>query len=68
MLRRGQVDHVKAERNVLAEIHNPFIVRLFYSFQVSEQQADTFGNVSFSPEVPCLHTMYAAGEELVCAG
>jgi serine/threonine kinase 38 len=34
MLRRGQVDHVKAERNVLAEIHNPFIVRLYYSFQV----------------------------------
>ena len=29
-----QVDHVKAERNVLAEVHNPHIVRLFYSFQV----------------------------------
>lgn len=25
MLRRGQVEHVKAERNVLAEVHNPFI-------------------------------------------
>jgi serine/threonine protein kinase len=25
---------VKAERNVLAEVHNPFIVKLFYSFQV----------------------------------
>lgn len=34
MLRRGQVDHVKAERNVLAEVDNPFIVRLYYSFQV----------------------------------
>ncbi|KAK9825923.1 hypothetical protein WJX81_007164 [Elliptochloris bilobata] len=33
MLRRGQVDHVKAERNVLAEVHNPHVVRLFYSFQ-----------------------------------
>ena len=28
-----QVDHVKAERNVLAEVHNPHVVRLFYSFQ-----------------------------------
>lgn len=34
MVRRGQVDHVKAERNVLAEVHNPYIVRLYYSFQV----------------------------------
>lgn len=29
MLRRGQVEHVKAERNVLAEVHNPFIVKLY---------------------------------------
>lgn len=29
-----QVDHVKAERNVLAEVHNPYVVKLFYSFQV----------------------------------
>lgn len=34
MLRRGQVEHVKAERNVLAEVHNPYIVKLYYSFQV----------------------------------
>ena len=34
MVRRGQVDHVKAERNVLAEVHNPYIVKLLYSFQV----------------------------------
>ena len=33
LVRRGQVDHVKAERNVLAEVHNPYIVRLYYSFQ-----------------------------------
>eukprot|EP00798_Chlamydomonas_sp_ICE-L_P021216 gene21216-28126_t len=33
MLRRGQVEHVKAERNVLAEVHSPFVVKLFYSFQ-----------------------------------
>lgn len=36
MLRRGQVEHVKAERNVLAEVHNPYIVKLFYSFQDEE--------------------------------
>ena len=34
MLKRGQVEHVKAERNVLAEVHNPYVVKLFYSFQV----------------------------------
>jgi serine/threonine protein kinase len=28
------VDHVKAERNVLAEVHNPYVVKLLYSFQV----------------------------------
>ena len=36
MLRRGQVEHVKAERNVLAEVHSPYVVKLFYSFQVGE--------------------------------
>jgi hypothetical protein len=30
-----QVDHVKAERNVLAEVNNPYVVKLFYSFQVT---------------------------------
>ncbi|GFR39844.1 hypothetical protein Agub_g340 [Astrephomene gubernaculifera] len=33
MLKRGQVEHVKAERNVLAEVQNPYIVKLYYSFQ-----------------------------------
>eukprot|EP00884_Botryococcus_braunii_P006452 jgi/Botrbrau1/15808/Bobra.4_1s0157.2 len=36
MLRRGQVDHVRAERNVLAEVNNPYVVKLFYSFQDDE--------------------------------
>lgn len=36
MLKRGQVEHVKAERNVLAEVHNPYVVKLFYSFQVPD--------------------------------
>jgi serine/threonine protein kinase len=29
-----QQEHVKAERNVLAEEHSPYIVKLYYSFQV----------------------------------
>lgn len=36
MVRRGQVDHVKAERNVLAEVQHNFIVKLYYSFQDEE--------------------------------
>lgn len=31
--RTTQVEHVKAERNVLAEVHSPYVVKLFYSFQ-----------------------------------
>ena len=30
-----QIDHVRAERDVLAEVHNPYVVKLYYSFQVS---------------------------------
>ncbi len=40
MVRRGQIDHVKAERDVLAGIHSPFIVRLYYSFQVHLPETD----------------------------
>jgi len=36
MMRRGQVEHVKAERNVLAEVHSPYVVKLYYSFQDEE--------------------------------
>ena len=32
MVRRGQVDHVKAERNLLAEVHDEAVVKLYYSF------------------------------------
>ena len=46
MVRRGQVDHVKAERNVLAEVHNPYIVRLYYSFQAR--------HASLEPPLPCM--------------
>ncbi|WJX28382.1 non-specific serine/threonine protein kinase [Trifolium repens] len=36
MLSRGQVEHVRAERNVLAEVANDCIVKLYYSFQDPE--------------------------------
>ncbi|PSC69607.1 serine threonine kinase 19 [Micractinium conductrix] len=36
MVRRGQVDHVKAERNVLAEVRHHAVVKLYYSFQDEE--------------------------------
>ena len=34
VLRRNQVAHVKAERDILAEADNEWVVRLYYSFQV----------------------------------
>ncbi|MCI00868.1 serine/threonine-protein kinase 38-like, partial [Trifolium medium] len=33
MVRRGQVEHVKAERNLLAEVDSNYIVKLYCSFQ-----------------------------------
>ncbi|KAK4752890.1 hypothetical protein SAY87_021688 [Trapa incisa] len=36
MLRRGQVEHVKAERNLLAEVESSCIVKLYCSFQDEE--------------------------------
>ncbi|CAO2821612.1 unnamed protein product [Amaranthus hypochondriacus] len=36
MLRRGQVEHVKAERNLLAEVESNCIVKLYCSFQDDE--------------------------------
>ncbi|KAJ1694029.1 hypothetical protein LUZ63_010727 [Rhynchospora breviuscula] len=36
MLRRGQVEHVKAERNLLAEVDSNCIVKLYCSFQDSD--------------------------------
>eukprot|EP00898_Chlorokybus_atmophyticus_P006902 jgi/Chlat1/7212/Chrsp57S00537 len=33
MVRRGEVEHVKAERDLLAEIDSECIVKLYYSFQ-----------------------------------
>ncbi|KAJ6770790.1 NON-SPECIFIC SERINE/THREONINE PROTEIN KINASE [Salix purpurea] len=36
MLRRGQVEHVKSERNLLAEVDSTCIVKLYCSFQDDE--------------------------------
>ncbi|XP_057766500.1 uncharacterized protein LOC130986962 [Salvia miltiorrhiza] len=36
MVRRGQVEHVKAERNLLAEVDSDYIVKLHCSFQDAE--------------------------------
>ncbi|KAL8498065.1 hypothetical protein ACS0TY_021410 [Phlomoides rotata] len=36
MLSRGQVEHVKAERNLLAEVASYYIVKLYCSFQDAE--------------------------------
>lgn len=35
VLKRNQVAHVKAERDILAESDNDWVVKLYYSFQVS---------------------------------
>ena len=35
VLQRNQVAHVKAERDILAEADNEWVVKLYYSFQVS---------------------------------
>lgn len=35
MLKKEQVAHVRAERDILAEADNPWVVQLFYSFQDS---------------------------------
>ncbi|XP_021738949.1 serine/threonine-protein kinase tricorner-like isoform X2 [Chenopodium quinoa] len=36
MLSKGQVEHVRAERNLLAEVDSHCIVKLYYSFQDAE--------------------------------
>lgn len=34
---KGQVEHTKAERSILCEIHHPYIVCLKYAFQSEEK-------------------------------
>lgn len=35
MIAKHQINHVKAEKEVMAQSHNPWIVELKYSFQVN---------------------------------
>lgn len=41
MILKNQVTHVKAERDVMAEADDPWIVKLMYSFQVLDRTATT---------------------------
>ena len=36
-IKKRQVEHTKTERNVLASIKHPFIVKLHYAFQTGEK-------------------------------
>lgn len=42
VLKRNQVAHVKAERDILAEADNEWVVKLYYSFQVSTVKENVF--------------------------
>lgn len=33
MIRKNMVQHVMAERDIMASVQNPFVVKLYYSFQ-----------------------------------
>ena len=37
MISKNQVGHIRAERDILTESENPWIVTLYYSFQVDRQ-------------------------------
>ena len=41
MILKNQVTHVKAERDVMAEADDPWIVKLMYSFQVGPRSLET---------------------------
>lgn len=41
VLKRNQVAHVKAERDILAEADNEWVVKLYYSFQVTVLYSST---------------------------
>lgn len=45
MILKNQVTHVKAERDVMAEADDPWIVKLMYSFQVRKRE-NTFRTCS----------------------
>lgn len=44
VLKRNQVAHVKAERDILAEADNEWVVKLYYSFQVKMHDRSSFSS------------------------
>lgn len=51
VLKRNQVAHVKAERDILAEADNEWVVKLYYSFQVGAHCIDITSEDSFTNKV-----------------
>lgn len=41
MISKNQVHHIRAERDILTESENPWIVTLYYSFQVNGKRVLT---------------------------
>ncbi|KAL6080430.1 PHprotein kinase domain containing protein [Balamuthia mandrillaris] len=37
IIERGELDHTKAEKNILMKLENPFLVRLHYAFQTPDR-------------------------------
>jgi serine/threonine protein kinase len=33
MIHKNMVEHVRVERDIMANTHNPFVVKLYYAFQ-----------------------------------
>ena len=46
MVEKEQVAHVRAERDVLVEADHPWVVKMFYSFQVSHFMCSIITNLS----------------------
>jgi serine/threonine protein kinase len=44
MKSKNQLEHVRNERNVLAMADNPFVVKMYYSFQSDVSQSRNFAD------------------------
>lgn len=60
VLKRNQVAHVKAERDILAEADNEWVVKLYYSFQVCQAMVSMFDldRVSWKMQLTLLYLNY----------
>lgn len=52
MLEKEQVAHVRAERDVLVEADHQWVVKMYYSFQVSETHTQNEITVSVTAPNP----------------